>query len=97
MQNMRAEFAKSLESGKGADEVTEYSRSMERALLNSRAYLAGEAVPQMHAAEPINTDPVPNEPDVEDFGSANSAASESREADATEPQPALVASLFGPS
>lgn len=42
MQNVRAEFAKAVESGKRADEVTEYSRSMERALLNSRAYLAGE-------------------------------------------------------
>jgi len=41
MQNMRAEFAKALESGKGADEVTEFSRSMERNLLNSKAYLAG--------------------------------------------------------
>ena len=41
MQNMRAEFAKSVESGKRADEVTEYSRSMERHLLNSRAYLGG--------------------------------------------------------
>ncbi len=39
MQNVRAEFAKAVENGKRADEVTEYSRSMERALLNSRAYL----------------------------------------------------------
>ncbi len=43
MQNMRAEFAKALESGKRPDEVTEFSRSLERPLLNSRAYLAGEA------------------------------------------------------
>ena len=42
MQNMRAEFAKSVESGKPADEVPEYSRSMEPALLNSKAYLADE-------------------------------------------------------
>jgi 3'-5' exoribonuclease len=42
MQNMRAEFAKAVDSGKRADEVTEYSRSMDRALLNSKAYLAGE-------------------------------------------------------
>ena len=42
MQNMRAEFAKAVENGRRADEVTEYSRSMERALLNSKAYLAGE-------------------------------------------------------
>ena len=43
MQNMRAEFAKAVEGGRAADEVTDYSRSMERALLNSRAYLAGES------------------------------------------------------
>jgi 3'-5' exoribonuclease len=42
MQNMRAEFSKAVESGKKPDEVTEYSRSMERALLNSKEYLAGE-------------------------------------------------------
>jgi 3'-5' exoribonuclease len=42
MQNMRAEFAKAVEAGKKPDDVTEFSRSMERALLNSRAYLAGE-------------------------------------------------------
>jgi 3'-5' exoribonuclease len=42
MQNMRAEFAKAIESGKRADEVTEFSRSMERPLLNSKAYLTGE-------------------------------------------------------
>ena len=42
MQNMRAEFTKSVESGKRPDDVTEYSRSMERALLNSRAYMARE-------------------------------------------------------
>ena len=42
MQNMRAEFSRAVESGKRADEVTEYSRSMERNLLNSRAYLHDE-------------------------------------------------------
>jgi 3'-5' exoribonuclease len=42
MQNMRAEFAKAVDSGKRPDEVTEYSRSMDRALLNSKSYLAGE-------------------------------------------------------
>jgi len=42
MQNVRAEFQKALDSGKSADEVTDFSRSMERPLLNSRAYLAGE-------------------------------------------------------
>lgn len=44
MQNMRAEFAKAVESGKRADEVTEYSRSMERPLLNSKAFLESETV-----------------------------------------------------
>ena len=44
MQNMRAEFAKAVEGGRAPDEVTEYSRSMERALLNSRAYLAAEPI-----------------------------------------------------
>ena len=39
MQNMRAEFAKAIESGKQPDEVTDFSRSMERPLLNSKAYL----------------------------------------------------------
>ncbi|ADV81432.1 3'-5' exoribonuclease YhaM family protein [Terriglobus saanensis] len=42
MQNIRAEFQKALEGGKAPDEVTDFSRSMERALLNSKAYLAGE-------------------------------------------------------
>ncbi len=42
MQNMRAEFARAMESGKRADEVTDYSRSMERHLLNSRAYLQAQ-------------------------------------------------------
>ncbi len=43
MQNMRAEFARALESGKTAGDVTEYSRSLERHLLNSRAYLQADA------------------------------------------------------
>lgn len=41
MQNMRAEFSKAIENGKQPDEATEYSRSMERALVNSKAYLNG--------------------------------------------------------
>ncbi len=49
MQNMRAEFQKATESGKSADEVTEYSRSMERNLLNSRAYLQAEQVAEEKA------------------------------------------------
>lgn len=39
MQNMRAEFKRAQDAGKSADEVTDYSRSMERSLLNSQAYL----------------------------------------------------------
>ncbi len=42
LQNMRAEFAKAVENGKRPDELTDFSRSMERPLLNSKAYLAGE-------------------------------------------------------
>lgn len=41
MQNMRAEFAKAVDGGKQPDEVTDFSRSMERSLLNSRSYLSG--------------------------------------------------------
>lgn len=60
MQNMRAEFLKAVESGKAGDEVTEFSRSMERNLLNSKAYLAGEksaAMPEESAVEskPVDT------------------------------------------
>jgi len=43
MQNMRAEFLKAIESGKAPDEVTDFSRSLERAMLNSRAYLEGQS------------------------------------------------------
>ncbi len=53
MQNMRAEFQKAAENGKGADEVTEYSRSMERNLLNSRAYLQGERIEAEKAAAAV--------------------------------------------
>lgn len=42
MQNMRAEFERAKAAGKADDEVTDYSRSMERALLNSKAYLERE-------------------------------------------------------
>ena len=48
MQNMRAEFQKSADNGRAADEVTDYSRSMERNLLNSKAYLAA-AEAEQHA------------------------------------------------
>ncbi len=39
MQNMRAEFGRAEASGKGPGEMTEWVRSMERPLLDSRAYL----------------------------------------------------------
>jgi 3'-5' exoribonuclease len=39
MQNMRAEFGKDLASGKSGAGMTEWVRSMERPLLNSKAYL----------------------------------------------------------
>jgi 3'-5' exoribonuclease len=42
MQNMRAEFGKELANGKPGTGMTEWVRSMERPLLNSKAYLDGE-------------------------------------------------------
>jgi 3'-5' exoribonuclease len=39
MQTMRNEFARSVAAGRGADEVTEWVRSMERPLLNTAAFL----------------------------------------------------------
>jgi len=42
MQNMRAEFAKELANGKSGSGMTEWVRSMERPLLNSKAFLAEE-------------------------------------------------------
>lgn len=42
MQNMRAEFQRARDTGKRENEVTDYSRSMERALLDSAAYLKDE-------------------------------------------------------
>jgi 3'-5' exoribonuclease len=38
MQNMRAEFGKATAAGKGGGEMTEWVRSMERPLLDSKAY-----------------------------------------------------------
>ena len=75
MQNIRAEFGKATESGKRPDEVTEYSRSLERNLLNSRAYLAAEvtaetrpaaepeaAIPEHTPSGPIPPGPIPPGP-----------------------------------
>ncbi len=42
MQTLRSEFAKAAANGAGAGEPTEYVRSMERPLLDTRAYLAGD-------------------------------------------------------
>lgn len=42
MQAMRNEFAASVASGRDAAEVTDWVRSLERPVLNSRAYLKGE-------------------------------------------------------
>ncbi len=42
MQTLRSEFAKALSNGASGAEPTEYVRSMERALLDTRGYLAGE-------------------------------------------------------
>ncbi|HTV06091.1 MAG TPA: HD domain-containing protein [Acidobacteriaceae bacterium] len=39
MQTMRAEFARNVAAGRGADEVTDWVRSMERPLLNTAAFL----------------------------------------------------------
>lgn len=39
MQTMRAEFARNVAAGRGADEMTEWVRSMERPLLNTAAFL----------------------------------------------------------
>ena len=42
MQAMRNEFAASIASGRGAGEVTDWVRSLDRPVLNSRAYLKSE-------------------------------------------------------
>ena len=45
MQTIRNEFARNVASGRGADEVTEWVRSMERPLLNTAAFLEKERKP----------------------------------------------------
>jgi 3'-5' exoribonuclease len=44
-QTLRGEFAAARSAGKGIGEVTEWVRSMERPLFDSRAWLAGHEVP----------------------------------------------------
>ena len=52
-QTLRGEFAAAKSAGKGTGEVTEWVRSMERPLFDSRAWLAGHEVP---VAEPQTSD-----------------------------------------
>lgn len=47
MQAMRNEFARNSAAGRDPDEMTDWVRSMERPLLDSRAYLAGEKQPEI--------------------------------------------------
>ena len=42
MQTVRSEFARTVAAGTPASEPTDYIRSLERPLLDTRAYLAGE-------------------------------------------------------
>ena len=49
-QTMRGEFASDIETGRGADQTTDWVRSMDRALFDSRRYLEQMSVPVM--AEP---------------------------------------------
>ena len=42
MQTLRSEFASAAATGKGAGELTEWVRSMERPLLDSQAFLKDE-------------------------------------------------------
>jgi 3'-5' exoribonuclease len=45
MQAVRNEFARDAAAGKSAGEMTEWVRSMDRQLLNTRAYLAADQTP----------------------------------------------------
>lgn len=61
-QTMRGEFASAAESGRAADQPTDWVRSMERALFDSRRYLgsvsstASEATPTMEVSGSIGED-----------------------------------------
>jgi 3'-5' exoribonuclease len=67
---MRREFAAAEASGKKADETTEWVRSMERPLLNSRAYLEDSGItpaiqpPQIRIPSPIAERSTENESEV---------------------------------
>ena len=54
MQTMQNEFARSVASGRGAGEVTEWIRSMERPLLNTAAYLEREKPDEAEVKETSN-------------------------------------------
>jgi 3'-5' exoribonuclease len=54
MQAMRNEFGRDLAAGKSGAEMTEWVRSMERPLLNSKAFLQS---PEAHPAEPTQRQP----------------------------------------
>jgi 3'-5' exoribonuclease len=46
MQTMRSEFARNAANGRGAHEMTEWVRSMERPLLNTAAFLDNGRKPE---------------------------------------------------
>ena len=46
MQTMRAEFARNLAGGRGAGDLTDWVRSMERPLLNTAAFLSKTSEPE---------------------------------------------------
>ena len=46
MQSMRAEFARSVSAGRGAGDLTEWVRSMERPLLNTAGFLSKASEPE---------------------------------------------------
>jgi 3'-5' exoribonuclease len=54
MQTMQNEFARNITAGRGAGDVTEWVRSMERPLLNTAAYLEKEKTAMAEEKEPAN-------------------------------------------
>jgi 3'-5' exoribonuclease len=72
MQTLRNAFASAAAQGRGAGEVTDWVRSMERPLFNSRAYLTEGATPEEDitaaAGERTVDEPVVREDAVEEPG-----------------------------
>jgi 3'-5' exoribonuclease len=66
MQILRNAFSNAAAQGRAAGEVTDWIRSMERPLFNSRAYLNEEAVPEGDAAERAVEEPAIREEAVEE-------------------------------